>query len=116
MSVRVPRVYFRSLVATSTPPLKVAPPLLAVRARLRPAERLASVALMASAPALVLVMVRSRAAESLLAISILPTELMMKSSVLAAALPSTRTPTPASVALRLMRPAYMPPRALESMA
>jgi len=98
------------------PPVRVAPPRLAFRDRLRAAERLASVALMASAPVAVLVRTMSRAAESLLVTSILPALVMVKSSAVAAASRWMRTPTPASVDLRLMRPAYMPPRALESMA
>ena len=62
------------------------------------------------------VIVISRAALMADLISILPALLRVKSSTLAAASPSMRTPTPASVAIIRIRPEYIPPRAVESIA
>ena len=112
-SARLAPVSDRAPPALSTPPVKLSAPLAADRVVSPPESSVASVRLM---PADWLVSSRVVEAETCEATAIWPSAVIDSWPALAATPPSRRTPTPASVAIRRMRLAYMPPSALESMA
>ena len=110
-------VSVRSRVALKVDSSSATVPRLASSTRSRLLLSWVSVPSMLIAVALaVLVSFKSRSALTRALISILPAALTTKSSAVAAASPSMRTPTPASVATMAMRLAYMPPSTVESKA
>ena len=117
-SLKLAAVVVRLLAAYSSPSASLICPPAAFKARLAAADSLAApLTNRSSLPlAAVVVTVKSCLALNAACSSILPALVNLKLSALAAASPSMRTPTPASVAMMLMRPLYMPPSAVESMA
>ena len=117
-SLRLAAVVVRLLAAYSSPSISLTWPPVALKARLRAADSLpAPFTNRSSLPlAAVVVTAMSCLALSVACSSILPALVNVKLSALAAASPSMRTPTPASVAMMLMRPLYMPPSTVESIA
>jgi hypothetical protein len=115
VSSRLAALTARSVPATSALPESVAPP--AAASVVLPVDvRLASVSASALASVAVVATLRSPEAEMRFCSSTLPAAVSVKSPALAAASPSMRTPTPASVEVMRMRLAYMPPSAAVSMA
>ena len=108
VSSRLAALTARSVPATKALPARRVPP--AAASVVFPVEvRLASVNASALVSMAVVPTLRSVEAEMRFCSSILPAAVRVKSPALAAASPSIRTPTPASVEVMRMRLAYMPP-------